>query len=134
MVLGVMHKGGRQVSPLPYRVFLQTEACKPSTFNLQKRLPCLPALPVPMQIPQPVRLGLVEQDVRSETLTETPAQHDSINMMCSHPLGRKLPTNRIPRRAAELPARKGNLEKERRKGKASLQALRDAKIFPCTAT
>lgn len=89
---------------------------------------------MPKQIPQAARLGLVEQDVHSETLTETPAQHGSVEIIYSFPLGRKLPTNRTPRRAAELSARKGNLEKERMKGKKSLQAVTDTKICPCTAT
>lgn len=110
----------------PTTEYLQRETCKHSTFNLQKLLPT--------QIPQAARLGLVEQDVHSETLTEMPAQHDSVETtIYSYPLGRKLPTNCIPRRGAELSARKGNLEKERRKGKVSLQALRDTKICPCTA-
>lgn len=134
--LGVAHKGGRQVSPLPHnRVILQTEACKPSTFNLQKLLLCPPALAL-CQHKSPRLQGW---DLLSKTYTEklwlsTPAQHSSIKMIYSPPLGRKPPTNRIPRRAAELSARKANLEKERWKGKVSLQALRNTKIWSCTAT
>jgi len=79
--------------------------------------------------PPAARLGRVEQDVRSETLTETPAQHDSTGTtICSHSPHRHLPTNCILRRAAELLARKRNSEKGRRKGKVSWQALRDREI------
>lgn len=84
-------------------------------------------------------MGLVEQDVHSETLTEMPAQHDSVETTIhSRPLGRKLPTNCIPRRAAELSARKGNLEKEGKKERkskfASIKRHKDLPLHSHTVT
>lgn len=129
--LGVTHKGGRQVSPLPYNRVPAKKACKRSTFNLQKLLPT--------QIPQAARVGRVEQDVHSETLTEMPAQHDSVETTIhSRPLGRKLPTNCIPRRAAELSTRKRNLEKggkkERKSKFASIKRHKDLPLHSHTVT
>lgn len=131
--LGVTHKADKSHKShlYPTREYLQRKACKRSTFNLQKLLPT--------QIPQAARVGLVEQDVHSETLTEMPAQHDSVETTIhSHPLGRKLPTNCTPRRAAELSARKGNLEKEGKKERnskfASIKRHKDLPLHSHTVT
>lgn len=68
--LGVGHGGGREVSPLPY--YRVEDACKTGTFHLQELLPRVLALAVQTQTLQAARLGLVEQDVHTETPTETP--------------------------------------------------------------
>lgn len=121
-----MHGGGREVSPLPYHRVKQ--ACKPGTFNLQKLLPCFLALAMPTQPPWGCKAGTCwARHTQWNSDWDSCAAH-SIETTYSHPLHRHLPTNRILRRAAELSARKRNSGKERRKGKVSLQALRDREI------
>lgn len=110
------------------------EPCKPGTFQFEKLLPCFLALVVPTQHPPGCKAGTcwarcTQWNPDWDSCAAWRHGYNNIKPFSAQ----HLPTNRTLRRAAELSARKRNSEKERRKGKESLRALRDREIMSALA-